>query len=214
MKILKTILILSLVLMNLQCRNKSKFKNIEKPAAPLDSPSQKKQKPPAKTVSVEECDFYKIQSTIINCHEQRNFFGQTLPERKNIVASLCLKQAFSSVWGVNFNPSPYIYDPESVKNTNFHWQFSFGNIQKGSPTAFPPNSLELKYQTLLNQFKSSIDANQMNQCLGGNYPFADGPTIINTSLQMTNIGSLEPETFIRCYREQLEIYKAQKSCPF
>ena len=170
--------------------------------------------PPQQTglVSAGECDFYKIESAIINCKEQRKFFKQTLPERKNIVSSSCLKQAFSSVWGANFNPSPYIYDPESVKNTNFHWSFSFGNIQKGSPSAFPPNSLELKYAGLSSQFQNSLDRNQMNQCLGGNYNF-DGPTIINTSLNMITLGLLEPETFIRCYREQLEMYKAKRSCP-
>ena len=191
-------------LINTQCSNKPKFQNVK---VPVPAPAQTT----PTTVVLENCQFYKAQSLIINCYERYNFFEQGLADRKNITASVCAKQAFSQVWGANFSPSPYIYNPSAVKNTNFHWFFGFGNIQKGSPTAFPPNSLELKYQNLLNQFKISLDTNQMNQCLGGNYPF-DGPTIISTSEQMIKLGNLEPKIFIKCYREQLEIYRVKKGC--
>ena len=202
-KNLKITAILSLFLINVQCDIwKSRRGNVI--ALPPTS---------ASALSIEACQFYKIETAIINCFEQRNYFKQTLSERKNIIGSVCFKQAFSGVWGANFNPSPYVYNPESVKNTNFHWHFHLGNIQKGSPSAFPPNSVELKYLNLLNQFKSSLNATQMNQCLGGNYPY-DGHTIIKTSSEMINLEMLEPEVFIRCYREQLELYKGQQACSF
>ena len=197
------ILSVVMLLVNVQC-DRTRFKGLGSPV----------ETPPGQTsvASVEECNFYKLESAIINCYEQGNFFDEAIEKRKNIVGSACLQKAFSAVWGANFNPSPYVYNPESVKNTNFNWHFSFGNIQKGSPTAFPPNSIEFKYLNLLNQFQSSLDVNQMNQCLGGNYPF-DGPTIIRTSHEMIKLKLLESDTFIKCYREQLERYREQKACP-
>ena len=203
-KILKITVVCLFTSINAQC-GKSKFQNV---GGPVTLPPQTSPSP----ASLEECKFYKAQSLILNCKAQYNFFTEKIQERKNTITSICLKQAFLSVWGANFNPSPYIYDPEGTQNTNFHWHFGFGNIQKGSPTVFPPNSLELRYANLLNQFNSSLDTNRMNQCLGGNYPF-DGPTIINTGEQMINLELLEPETFMSCYREQLEIYRAKKTCP-
>ena len=202
-----SILFLLICLVNIQCNKRELFGGLGKPVNPSLPPVEE-----TKPVSIEECNFYKLESAIINCYEQRNYFDEGIESRKNIIGSVCLQQAFSTVWGANFNPSPYVYNPESVKNTNFHWQFSWGNIQKGSPTAFPPNSIELKYLTLLNQFQVGIDSNQMNDCLGGNYHY-DGLTMIRTSLQMIGLNLLDSETFIECYREQLERYREQKFCP-
>ena len=201
--IFKIAVISLLILVSTQC-NDPKFQGVGVPVTPSPQPQPN-------PVALSACQFYKAQSLILNCHEKHNFFTQAIQKQKNVIASICAKRAFSTVWGAYFNPSPYVYDAESVKNTNFHWSFGFGNIQKGSPSAFPPNSLELKYLHLLNQFKNSLDANQMNQCLGGNYPY-DGPTIIKTSFKMIKLKFLEPETFILCYREQLERYRAQKAC--
>ena len=201
----KLTVIVFLAVINIQC-NKNRFKNVGPPG---DTPPQTQTQPVNQAV----CDFYKIETLLLNCYEKYSFFTQITQERRNIIASACFKHAFVSVWGVNFNPSPYIYDPEAVQNTNFHWRFSWGNIQKGSPSAFLPNSLELKYQSLLNQFLHSLDTAQMNQCLGGNYPFV-GPTIISTSYKMISLKMLEPETFINCYRTRLETYGLQNNCSF
>ena len=197
------ILSVVMLLVNVHC-DRTRFKGL---GGPVGTPSAQ-----TSVASVEECNFYKLESAIINCYEQGNYFDEPTESRKNIIGSACLQKSFSSVWEASFNPSPYVYNPESVKNTNFNWQFSWGNIQKGSPTAFPPNSVEIKYLNLLNQFRSSLDVNQMNQCLGGNYPF-DGPTMIRTGLEMIKLDLLESDTFIECYREQLERYREQKACP-
>ena len=195
-----------LATINLQCNKKSSFHNIGVPVTvpPLQTPVQ--------AVGSSDCDFYKIETLLSNCYAEKSFFNQITQNQKNIIASYCFKQAFSSVWGAHFNPSPYTYDPASVQNTNFHWRFDFGNIQKGSPSAFPPNSLELRYQTLLNQFLNSLDSQRMNQCLGGNYSFYSGSTIIRTSHEMIKLKQLEPETFIRCYKEQVDTYGLKKNC--
>ena len=203
---LKLTFIVFLALINIQCKNKVVLENLGTPSSPQTQTQ-------AQASSPEKCDFYKIETLLVNCYDQKEFFKQTTQERQNIIASYCFKQAFSSVWGVQFNPSPYTYNPESVQNTFFHWRFDFGNIQKGSPSAFPPNSLELRYQTLLNQFQSSLDTNRMNQCLGGNYPFS-GPVIIRTSHELIKQNILEPETFSRCYKEQLDTYGVKNNCSF
>ena len=201
--ILKIAVISLLILANTHCDD-PKFQGLEVPVTP---PPQQQ----TNSVALEACQFYKAESLILNCYEEYDFFTVVTQQRKNIIASICARKAFVAVWGAHFQPSPYVYDAENAKNTNFHWWFGFGKIQKGSPSAFPPNSLELKYLHLLGQFKNSLDANQMNQCLGGNYPY-DGPKIIKTSLDMIKLNLLEPQTFILCYRNQLERYKTQNAC--
>jgi len=158
----------------------------------------------------EPCQFYKIQSLIINCHESKGYFKAKIEQQKDTIASLCAREAFSAVWNKNFNPSTYIYDPGNMKTQNFQWEVNWRNKQAGNIPR-PPNSLELKYLNLLNRFKQSLDAGQLNSCLGGNYPFS-GPVITETSFHMIDLGMLEPETFVKCYRQQLELYRTKNNC--
>ena len=173
---------------------------------PPASPTQ----PNLGVFALEQCQFYKIQSLIINCHESKGFFTEKIPDRKNIIASVCARQAFASVWGANFNPSSLTYNPENKETPGFRWSFTWGNIHAGN-IPFPPNSLELRYLNLLNHFKNSLDAGQLNICLGGNY-HGDGPTIINTSFHAIVLQLLKAETFIKCYREQLNLYSLKNKC--
>ncbi len=162
------------------------------------------------TASSEACQFYKAQSLIINCHERRGFFKAKIKQQKDTIAVLCAKKAFASVWGANVHPSPQTYSGAPAESANFNWWFVWGNLQAGSPPS-SPGPVEGKYLRLLNQFKSSLDTGRMNSCLGGNYPF-DGPTIIKTSFNMMNLDMLEPKVFTKCYKEQLELYRAKNSC--
>ena len=149
------------------------------------------------------CKFYKVQSLIIDCHEDRGFFTEQIGQRKDITATICAKQAFSKVFGVSFNPS--LPAQENSEDDGFRWWFILGNIQLGDLPPSPPHPLEIRYSHFLNYFKNSLDAEQLNQCLGGNYPLT-GPVIIKTALEMIKLDMLEPETFVKCYREQLEQY--------
>ena len=162
--------------------------------------------------ATEQCQFYKVQSLIINCHESKGYLKAKIKQQKDTIASVCAKQAFQSVWKKGFNPSSYAYNPENTETQNFQWEINLGIKQYGNIPS-PPNPLEMKYLNLLNQFKNSLDAGQLNSCLGGNYPF-DGPTIIKTSIRMINLGMLEPETFIKCYKEQLELHRVKNNCSF
>ena len=76
---------------------------------------------------------------------------------------------------------------------------------------FPPGPVEQAYFQALNHFRLSVDAQQMNLCLGGNY-HGDGPTIVKTGFEMAHLGFLQPKIFIKCYREQLELYRVKQSC--
>lgn len=163
---------------------------------------------PGSTLSA-ECQFYKIQSLIVDCYANNRFFTEAIEERKNIIASLCAKQAFSTVWGTNFTPS--LPSEKNAGNNGFRWGFVWGSIQKGNPPPSHLHPLELSYYNLLITFKYSVDAHQLNACLGGNYHF-DGPTIIDTSRNMINLGMLESETFVKCYKEQLNQYRVKHSC--
>ena len=157
---------------------------------------------------VTKCQFYKIQSSIMSCHKDKGFFTESIEQRKNIIASLCAKQAFLEVQGVSINPSL----PQSRENDSFQWWFVLGNKQWGNlPSYHLPHPLELEYQKQLAVFKNSLSLGQFNACLGGNYPF-DGPTIISTGINMVKLGLLETETFLRCYREQLDLYKTKNAC--
>ena len=203
---LKKILFLFSVFLILTGSNCYKNKT-EKPGTLVTPPIPVEQNWP----NFSECQFYKIRSLIINCHEKYKFFSQTIEDRKAIIASLCMQQAFSTVLGINFSPS--LPPQGNAGDSGFRWWFRWGSIRKGTLPPSPLHPVEHAYYDLLNAFKRSLDANRLNICLGGNYSF-DGPTIINTSLEMINLGSLDSETFIKCYREQLDLYGSKKACTF
>ena len=123
-----------------------------------------------------QCQFYKVQSLIINCQEKHNFFSLKVQQQQDIVMSSCANEAFTAVWGPGAG-----------------------------------HTAQYIYTSLLNAFKNSLDAGQLNTCLGGNYPF-NGPLIIDTAIDMIGLNMLEPETFIKCYREQLELYREKYAC--
>lgn len=209
MKVFKLAFIFLSLLMCINCDKPNRFTGVGVPVTPQIQPQFPLNQ---QALVLQACQFYKAQSLILNCNEEKDFFNVSLQNERNIIASVCLKQAFSSVWGTNFSPSPYLYDPEANKSSNFNWHFRLGNIQKGSASAFPPNAIEIQYLQLLDQFKQGVDANQLNQCLGGNYPHTS-PIIFSTALGMIKLGHLEPEVFFKCYKDQLEAYRIKNSCP-
>ncbi len=153
------------------------------------------------------CQFYRIQSLIINCHAKYNFFGH-VGKQQNTIGTGCAKQAFSSVWGTNFTPTAHTNNRET---SGLHWWFQLGNIQKTNLPQ-PPHYLEIEYQNLQRAFYGYVDANRLNTCLGGNYPF-NVEVIISTSFEMIKLGNLTPATFTKCYRNELELYRKTNFCP-
>lgn len=195
MSLIKRFLFIFLILITgLNCENTDDRVYIPPPTHP----------PPGQHLPhMDGCQFYKVQSLIINCYEEQGFFTK-IGEQRDIIASVCISPAFLQVFGVSINPSL----PQQGNNEDswFRWWFVFGNIRAGNPPpSYPPHPLEIGYVNFLNQFQNSLDAGRLNQCLGGNYPFP-GPEIINTAHEMIKLSMLEAETFVRCYREQMEQY--------
>ena len=173
--------------------------------------------------SINSCQLYRIQSYIIDCHKKSKYFNPVseqekediAPEdlrsmeekRKKIIEIACAQQAFSTILGINAAPSS---TRENSENDILHWRFTIGNKVMGN-MPFPPSPVERFYHHALTQFKRSIDTQQMNSCLGGNYS-GDGPTMVKTSFEAVHLGFLEPEVFRKCYRQQLELYRAKHSC--
>ena len=163
----------------------------------------------------EGCQFYNTQSLVVKCHKESGFFTEEIGERQNTIASICLKQAFSAVFGVNLNPS--LPQQRNDEDSWFRGWLVFGNLQLGDLPPSPPHPLEMRYVNFLNHFGNSINSNQFSTCLEwerfGHFVqkrgLMTGSEIIDTALKMVKHNMLDHEIFVKCYREQLEQYGRQ-----
>ena len=160
--------------------------------------------------SVQECQFYRVQSLIMACYRDKGFFTESNSERKNTITHICVKQAFQAGLGATVQ-SPYI-PGQNNNQSGFNAWFVWGNIKAGSPPQAPPTLIEQQYYHLLNAFKNSMDVNRFSSCLSVGQTYHSAHDLIVASEFLVQNGNITPETFVNCYQEQLELYKAQKAC--
>lgn len=159
-------------------------------------------------VQNEACQFYKAQNLILDCHEEENLFSAGLEQRKNLIYTGCAGKAFSAVWGTGNNFTPAIPTAPTAGFSVYYWGFF------GQPGAHFDHAVQSKYQKFLTHFKNSINPLNLNNCLGGNYPYSDVDQIINTALIGTaaNLSFSDPEVFLECYRAELQTYGTKNGC--
>ena len=145
---------------------------------------------------LEECQFHKTLSLIIDCYKKSNF--PVLPKYKDEAASVCIRKAFSAVRGTNFTPSGWLY--KQPDNQFMQWFVSWGNIRAGNLNPSPLRPLEVSF---LYRFRNFTDSHLNTDCLGGVHP-PQAPT---------NLSILESDALLNCSKDQLEEYRIEKACP-
>jgi len=156
------------------------------------------------------CHFFRTQSLMMDCFGSRGFFLEQDANKKQTIFQLCLKEAFYIIYGQVITPIAPIMRPKQ-NSSGFNWWFVWGNFQVGNPPVEIMHPIEQNHYFFLDQFKKSIDAQSFSLCLGVENIYT-AQNLITASERFILQARIQPMDFIKCYKQQLEVYASKNVC--